>query len=166
LADSCHEMITAINSRQGRDRSPKGTPIWFTRLHDADNGWACLAQGDEATSAYRDIPAVAMSSLPESVVAGAADGLFSALLREPFKLAAVIDALETVLGGQSWSVRSNPCLAGITPAPARPCQPSTPRVSPAAWVGRWLLRAPSDAPSPRRACRRSERQLSRSRSRS
>src|SRR5215469_4044457 len=70
------------------------------------------------------------------------------------------------LGGQSWSVGSNPCLAGISPAPARPCQPSAPRASPAAWVGRWLFRAPSDAPSPRRACRRLERQLSRSKSRS
>ena len=52
-------------------------------------------------AAYRHIPAVAMSSLPESVAAGAAGGLFSALLSEPFKLAVVIDTRET-----------KPCLAG------------------------------------------------------
>ena len=47
--------------------------------------------------AYRDIPAVIMSSLPESAVAGAAGGLYSGFIRKPFKLHAVIEVINGIL---------------------------------------------------------------------
>jgi hypothetical protein len=50
--------------------------------------------------AYHDVPAVVMSSLPESAVAEAARGLYAAFLRKPFKLAAVTHVVKTVLGQQ------------------------------------------------------------------
>jgi hypothetical protein len=42
-----------------------------------------------------------MSSLPESAVAEAARGMYTAFLRKPFKLAAVTDVVKTVLGQRS-----------------------------------------------------------------
>jgi CheY-like chemotaxis protein len=48
--------------------------------------------------AYRNVPAVVMSSLPESAVADAARGLYAAFLRKPFKLGAVTNVVKTVLG--------------------------------------------------------------------
>jgi hypothetical protein len=42
-----------------------------------------------------------MSSLPKRAVAEAAGGLFNAVLRKPFKLAALIDTVDTVLGRRS-----------------------------------------------------------------
>jgi CheY-like chemotaxis protein len=51
--------------------------------------------------AYRDLPAVAMSSLPESAVAQAAQGMYAAFLRKPFTLAAVTNIVKTVLGQHS-----------------------------------------------------------------
>ena len=51
--------------------------------------------------AYRNLPAVVMSSLPESAVAQAARGMYAALLRKPFKLAAVTNVVKTVLGQHS-----------------------------------------------------------------
>jgi CheY-like chemotaxis protein len=46
---------------------------------------------------YRHVPAVVMSSLPESAVAEAARGMYAAFLRKPFKLAAVMNIVKTVL---------------------------------------------------------------------
>jgi hypothetical protein len=46
---------------------------------------------------HRRVPAVIMSSLPESAVTEAARGMYAAFLRKPFKLAAVTDVVKTVL---------------------------------------------------------------------
>jgi hypothetical protein len=51
--------------------------------------------------AYGNLPAVVMSSLPESAVAEAARGMYAAFLRKPFKLAAVTNIVKTVLGQHS-----------------------------------------------------------------
>lgn len=48
-----------------------------------------------------NIPAVIMSSLPESAVAQAASGMYAALLRKPFKLAAIVGVVNSVLGGRN-----------------------------------------------------------------
>jgi hypothetical protein len=52
----------------------------------------------KADPAYRNVPAVVVSSLPESAVAEATPGMYSAFLRKPFKLAAVTNIVKTVLG--------------------------------------------------------------------
>jgi CheY-like chemotaxis protein len=44
----------------------------------------------------RNIPAVVMSSLPEGAVAATAKGMYSAFLRKPFKIRAVVDIVNAV----------------------------------------------------------------------
>ena len=102
LADSGHEVIMAINGRQGLERLSERRPdlVLLDFMMPIMDGPALL-RAMRQDPAYRDIPAVVMSSLPESAVAEAAGGLFNAMLRKPFKLAAVVDTVETVLGRQS-----------------------------------------------------------------
>jgi len=47
--------------------------------------------------AHRDTPAVVMSSLPESVIAEAAKGMYAAFLRKPFKLHTVVEVVNAVI---------------------------------------------------------------------
>jgi CheY-like chemotaxis protein len=51
----------------------------------------------QSTPAYRAIPIVLMSSLPESVIAASASG-YRAFLRKPFMLRSVIGIIIEVLG--------------------------------------------------------------------
>jgi CheY-like chemotaxis protein len=60
-----------------------------------------MLQAMKENPASRNVPAVVMSSLPESAVAEAARGLYVAFLRKPFKLAAVTNVVKTVLGEHS-----------------------------------------------------------------
>ena len=98
LADGGHEVVTAINGRQGlerlRDRRPDLVLLDF--MMPVMDGSAMLKamRGDPA---HRDIPAVIISSLPESVIAEAAEGTYTAFLRKPFKLRAIIEVVNTVL---------------------------------------------------------------------
>ena len=98
LADSGHEVITAVNGRQALERLDERRPdlVLLDFMMPIMDGPALLRAMRQHPS-YRDIPAVVMSSLPKRVVAQAAGGLFSAILRKPFKLAAVIETVETVL---------------------------------------------------------------------
>jgi DNA-binding response OmpR family regulator len=45
-----------------------------------------------------NVPTVIMSSLPESTVSESIPGMYAAFLRKPFKLKAVVDAVDAVLG--------------------------------------------------------------------
>ncbi|MBV9198926.1 MAG: response regulator [Alphaproteobacteria bacterium] len=98
LADSGHEVITAVNGRQALERLGERRPdlVLLDFMMPIMDGPALL-RAMKRDPAYHDIPAVIMSSLPKRVVAQAAGGLFSAILRKPFKLAAVIETVETVL---------------------------------------------------------------------
>ena len=102
MADSGHEVIMAVNGRQGLERLNERRPdlVLLDFMMPIMDGPALL-RAMRRDPAYRDIPAVVMSSLPESAVAEAAGGLFSAILRKPFKLAAVVDTIRTVLGQHS-----------------------------------------------------------------
>jgi len=99
LADAGHEVVTAMNGRQGLERLRERRPdlVLLDFMMPIMDGSAMLkAMGEEP--AYRDIPAVIMSSLPESAVAEAARGTYAAFLRKPFKVGAVIDLVNAVLG--------------------------------------------------------------------
>jgi CheY-like chemotaxis protein len=102
LADAGHEVITAVNGQQALERLRERRPdlVLLDFMMPIMDGPALL-RAMKREPAYRDIPAVVMSSLPKTVVAQAAGGLFDALLRKPFKLATVIDTVETVLGRRS-----------------------------------------------------------------
>jgi CheY-like chemotaxis protein len=102
LTDSGHEVITAVNGKQALERLAERRPdlVLLDFMMPIMDGPALL-RAMKQDPAYRDIPAVVMSSLPKRVVAQAAGGLFNALLRKPFKLAAVMETVETVLARQS-----------------------------------------------------------------
>ncbi len=99
LADAGHEVVTAVNGQQGLELLGKRRPdlILLDFMMPIMDGPAMLKAIKE-NPAYRNIPAVVMSSLPESAVAEAARGMYAAFLRKPFKLAAVTNIIKTVLG--------------------------------------------------------------------
>jgi CheY-like chemotaxis protein len=94
-------VVTAINGRQGLELLGKRRPdlVLLDFMMPIMDGPAMLKAMKE-DPAYHDVPAVVMSSLPESAVAEAARGLYAAFLRKPFKLAAVTHVVKTVLGQQ------------------------------------------------------------------
>ena len=102
LADAGHEVMTAVNGRQGLELLKKRRPdlVLLDFMMPIMDGPALLKAMKE-DPAYRNIPAVVMSSLPESAVAEAARGMYTAFLRKPFKLAAVTNTVKTVLGRQN-----------------------------------------------------------------
>lgn len=102
LADAGHEVVTAINGRQGLERLRERPPdlVLLDFMMPIMDGPAMLKAMKE-DPAYRNVPAVVMSSLPESAVAEAARGSYAAFLRKPFKLAAVTDVVKTVLAQHS-----------------------------------------------------------------
>jgi CheY-like chemotaxis protein len=99
LADAGHDVVTATNGRQGLERLRERRPdlVLLDFMMPIMDGSAMLKAMREEP-AYRDIPAVVMSSLPESAIAGAAQGTYTAFLRKPFKIGAVIDLMNAVLG--------------------------------------------------------------------
>ena len=99
LADAGHEVVTAVNGQQGLELLGKRLPdlVLLDFMMPIMDGPAML-KAMRASPAYRNLPAVVMSSLPESAVAEAARGMYAAFLRKPFKLAAVTNIVKTVLG--------------------------------------------------------------------
>jgi len=75
LADSGHEVIMAINGRQGLERLSERRPdlVLLDFMMPIMDGPAMLKAMEE-DPAYRNLPAVVISSLPESAVFQAARG--------------------------------------------------------------------------------------------
>ncbi len=98
LADAGHEVMTAVNGQQGLELlgAKRADLVLLDFMMPIMDGPAML-KAMKQDPAYRNIPAVVMSSLPESTVAEAARGTYAAFLRKPFKLAAVTDIVKTVL---------------------------------------------------------------------
>jgi CheY-like chemotaxis protein len=101
LADAGHEVVTAINGSQALERLEEKRPdlVLLDFMMPIMDGPTMLKQMRKSPS-HRDIPAVIMSSLPESTIAAAARGLYARCLRKPFKLRAVLEAVEDVLNRQ------------------------------------------------------------------
>ena len=102
LADAGHEVVIAVNGRQGLELLGKKLPdlVLLDFMMPIMDGPAML-KAMQQDPANRSVPAVVMSSLPESAVAAAARGMYVAFLRKPFKLAAVTNIVRTVLGQHS-----------------------------------------------------------------
>jgi CheY-like chemotaxis protein len=98
LADAGYQVITAINGRQGLERLSERLPdlVLLDFMMPIVDGPAML-KAMRQDPEFRDIPAVLMSSLPESTVAEAAKGLYTAFLRKPFRLKAVVNIVDKVL---------------------------------------------------------------------
>lgn len=102
LADAGHEVVTAVNGRQGLELLGKRRPdlVLLDFMMPIMDGPAMLKAMKE-DPAYRNLPAVVMSSLPESAVVEGGQGMYTAFLRKPFKLATVTDVVKSVLGRKS-----------------------------------------------------------------
>lgn len=98
LADAGHEVMTAMNGRQGlerlRDRRPD---LVLLDLMMPIMGGPAMLEAMREEPAYRDIPVVIMSSLPENAIAKAAQSMYAAFLHKPFKIRAVVAAVNAVL---------------------------------------------------------------------
>ena len=102
LDDSGHEVVMAVNGRQGLERLSERPPdlVIVDFMMPIMDGPAML-RAMKQDPAHCNIPAVIMSSLPESAVAQAASGMYAAFLRKPFKLAAIVGVVNSVLGGRN-----------------------------------------------------------------
>jgi CheY-like chemotaxis protein len=100
LTDEGYRVLTAANGRQGLERLADG-PLpdliisdYMMPLLDG----AGLLQAMRNTEAHRDIPCIIMSSVPEANVRERIHG-YTAFIRKPFQLAAVIQLVATILSG-------------------------------------------------------------------
>jgi CheY-like chemotaxis protein len=98
LLDAGHEVVTAANGQQGlerlRDRLPNLVLIDF--MMPIMDGPAMLEAMKE-NPAYRNIPAIVMSSFPESAIGEALKARSAAFLRKPFKLRTAVNVVNRVL---------------------------------------------------------------------
>jgi CheY-like chemotaxis protein len=102
LTDAGHEVVTAINGRQALERLKEQRPdlILLDFMMPIMDGVAMLKTIRE-DSARREIPVILMSSLPEAAVPESAKGAYTAFLRKPFKLRALVEVANSVLHRQS-----------------------------------------------------------------
>jgi CheY-like chemotaxis protein len=103
LGDAGYHVLTAIHGRQALERIAETRPdvILLDFMMPVLNGAETLA-ALAADPAYRDIPVVLMSSLPEASIAEQASG-YSAFLRKPFRVAIVLEAIARLLGSSHAS---------------------------------------------------------------
>jgi CheY-like chemotaxis protein len=98
LADAGYRVLTAPNGRAALDRLAESRPdlVISDFMMPIMNGAGLLAaiRGDPA---WRDIPVVMMSSLPESRLAAEAPG-YVAYVGKPFLSTTLIATIERVLG--------------------------------------------------------------------
>ncbi|MBV8616640.1 MAG: response regulator [Acetobacteraceae bacterium] len=99
LGDAGHRVLTAVNGAHGLRRLAEATPdiVFLDYMMPVMDGPATL-RAIQSEPAYRAIPVVMMSSLPESVISASCSG-YSAFLRKPFLLRSVTDLIAQVLGG-------------------------------------------------------------------
>jgi CheY-like chemotaxis protein len=100
LTDAGHNVVIAINGKQGLERLKEKGPdlvIMDFMMPVLDGPGMLRAMRDNPE--YRHIPAILMSSLPESAVADAASGMYAGFLRKPFVLRTAIEMVNRVLNG-------------------------------------------------------------------
>jgi CheY-like chemotaxis protein len=100
LTDAGHNVVTAINGQQGlqllKEKGPELVILDFM-MPVLDGLGMLRAMRDNPE--YRDIPAILMSSLPESAVTESASGIYAGFLRKPFQLCEAVAMVNRVLNG-------------------------------------------------------------------
>lgn len=100
LTDEGYRVLTAVNGRQGLQRleeGPRPDLIISDLMMPILDGAEMLRAMREA-ELQRDIPCIVMSSMPEANVQERVDG-YAAFVRKPFRLAAMVQLVATVLAG-------------------------------------------------------------------
>jgi CheY-like chemotaxis protein len=98
LIDAGHEMISAMNGQQALERLHQRRPdlILLDLMMPIMDG-AAMLDAMRKDPAGRDIPVIIMSSLAEAAIPGLVKAPYRAFLRKPFKLRALIDAVNRAL---------------------------------------------------------------------
>jgi len=100
LGDEGYRVLLAVNGRQGLERlaeGPRPDLVISDYMMPVLDG-AGLIEAMRGNEAYRDIPCIVMSSMPETSVRERLDG-YAAFVRKPFHLAAVVELVATILAG-------------------------------------------------------------------
>ncbi len=102
LTDAGHEVVIATNGRQAVERLKEQRPdlILLDFMMPIMDG-ADMLKAIREDPARREIPVILMSSLPEAAVPESAKGAYTAFLRKPFKLRALVEVANSALHRQS-----------------------------------------------------------------
>jgi DNA-binding response OmpR family regulator len=112
LADAGYNVVTAINGKQGlellKERGPELVILDF--MMPVLDGLGMLRAMRDYPE-HRDIPAILMSSLPESAIMVSASGIYAGFLRKPFQLREAVAMVNRVLNGSGPSLGESGALA-------------------------------------------------------
>src|SRR4051794_29721459 len=99
LTDAGHDVMIAINGRQGLERLKETLPdlVILDLMMPVLDGPSMLREMKN-TPEFSSIPAILMSSLPESAVMQEANGIYDAFLRKLFHLRAVLGIVNSIVG--------------------------------------------------------------------
>jgi CheY-like chemotaxis protein len=111
LVDEGHRVLTASNAAHGVDVLKKEKPdiIFLDYMMPVMDGAAMLSRV-ASNPAWRDIPVVMMSSIPEATVVERCKG-YVLFLRKPFSVFHVIDVVNNLIGNPT----SVPAESGLRP---------------------------------------------------
>jgi CheY-like chemotaxis protein len=98
LTDSGHNVLIAINGKQGLERLKESHPelVLLDFMMPVLDGPA-MVRAMRTDAELRAIPIVIMSSLPESAIAEAVSGMYDGFIRKPFRLRVVNEMVNRVL---------------------------------------------------------------------
>jgi CheY-like chemotaxis protein len=101
LSDEGYRVLTACNGKQGLAKMTDAMPdlILLDFMMPILDG-AGMLRAIAAAPAYQDIPVIMISSLNEEVIAEKCAG-YTAFLRKPFRVAAVLSTVARVLGDET-----------------------------------------------------------------
>jgi len=97
LTDAGHDVVLAINGKQGLERMKETRPdlVILDFMMPVLDGPGMLGVMRSAPE-FGDIPAILMSSLPESAVMQEAGGMYDRFLRKPFSLRMVLEIVNNI----------------------------------------------------------------------
>jgi CheY-like chemotaxis protein len=98
LTDAGYEVLTAANGRQALERMAEGSrpDLVITDFMMPVLNAAGLVEALRSDPAYRDIPYIVMSSIPEANIREQING-YRAFVRKPFQLAMMIQLVAGML---------------------------------------------------------------------
>ena len=97
LTDAGHDVVLAINGKQGLERMKETRPdlVILDFMMPVLDGPGMLGVMRSAPE-FGDIPAILMSSLPESAVMQEAKSMYDRFLRKPFSLRMVLEIVNNI----------------------------------------------------------------------